>query len=40
MANSTEVDRQIIETMSKIIHILEGNLRVRYELNVTDVLQV
>lgn len=38
--NSAEVDSQTIETMSKIIHILRQNLRVRYELNVTDVLHV
>jgi len=40
VTNCTEVDRQIIETMSKIIYILRRNLRVRYELSVTDILRV
>ncbi|RDB17886.1 Target of rapamycin complex 2 subunit ste20 [Hypsizygus marmoreus] len=37
-STSGETDRQVIEVMSKLIDILRRNLRVRYELKVTDVL--
>ncbi|KAG6812566.1 hypothetical protein H0H92_002218 [Tricholoma furcatifolium] len=36
--NSLETDRQVIETMSKLIDILRRSLRVRYELKVAEVL--
>ncbi|KAG5651654.1 hypothetical protein H0H81_007934 [Sphagnurus paluster] len=37
--NSMEADRQLIETISKLIDILQRNLRVRYDLKSTDVLR-
>ncbi|KAG6820706.1 hypothetical protein H0H93_012759 [Arthromyces matolae] len=35
---SQEVDRHAIETMSKLINILQRNLRVRYDLKISEVL--
>ncbi|KAF5382569.1 hypothetical protein D9615_002880 [Tricholomella constricta] len=37
-SNSAEADRQVIEAMSKLINILQRNLRVRYELKISEVL--
>ncbi|KAJ7505263.1 Rapamycin-insensitive companion of mTOR, N-term-domain-containing protein [Mycena galericulata] len=37
--NVADVDRQRIELMTKLVTILQRNLRVRYELNLTDVMQ-
>lgn len=34
-----ELDRQRIETMTNLIGILQRNLRVRYELNVVELVQ-
>ncbi|KAG6816036.1 hypothetical protein H0H87_009102 [Tephrocybe sp. NHM501043] len=36
--NTAEADRQVIETMSKLIDILQRTLRVRYELKIAEVL--
>ncbi|KAG6854116.1 hypothetical protein C0991_010280 [Blastosporella zonata] len=36
--NTAETDRQAIETMSKLINILQRTLRVRYELKLAEVL--
>ncbi|KAJ7212059.1 Rapamycin-insensitive companion of mTOR, N-term-domain-containing protein [Mycena pura] len=38
-ANGTDIDRQRIEIMTRLVSILQRNLRVRYELNLTDVMQ-
>lgn len=37
--SSAEVDRQRIDTMSKLTKILQRNLRVRYELNAEELIQ-
>ncbi|KAK7048427.1 Rapamycin-insensitive companion of mTOR, N-term-domain-containing protein [Favolaschia claudopus] len=37
--NSTELDRQRVEILTQLVSILQRNLRVRYELNITDVMQ-
>ena len=34
-----EMDRQLIDTLSKLTDILRRNLRVRYELNILDILK-
>ncbi|KAJ7819414.1 Rapamycin-insensitive companion of mTOR, N-term-domain-containing protein [Mycena olivaceomarginata] len=38
-ANAADVDRQRVEIMTQLVSILQRNLRVRYELNLTDVVQ-
>lgn len=38
-SHSPEIDRQRIETMTKLIDVLQRNLRVRYELNLAEVVQ-
>ncbi len=37
-ASETELSRARIETMNKLIKILQRNLRVRYELDVAEVV--
>ncbi|KAJ7761527.1 Rapamycin-insensitive companion of mTOR, N-term-domain-containing protein [Mycena maculata] len=37
--NGADMDRQRIELMTKLVAILQRNLRVRYELNLADVMQ-
>jgi hypothetical protein len=37
--NPTDVDRTRIDTMAKLITILQRNMRVRYELNIEDLAQ-
>ncbi|KAJ6585048.1 Rapamycin-insensitive companion of mTOR, N-term-domain-containing protein [Mycena capillaripes] len=39
VVNAADVDRQRVEIMTKLVSILQRNLRVRYELNLTDVMQ-
>ncbi|KAJ7675763.1 Rapamycin-insensitive companion of mTOR, N-term-domain-containing protein [Mycena polygramma] len=39
IVNAADVDRQRVEIMTKLVSILQRNLRVRYELNLTDVMQ-
>lgn len=34
-----DIDRQRIEMMTKLVSILQRNIRVRFELNVPDVMQ-
>ena len=38
-ANGDDLDRVRIDTMAKLIRILQRNLRVRYELNVAELVQ-
>ncbi|KAF7365155.1 hypothetical protein MVEN_00387000 [Mycena venus] len=37
--NAADVDRQRVEVMTQLVSILQRNLRVRYELNLTEVMQ-
>ncbi|KAJ7175920.1 Rapamycin-insensitive companion of mTOR, N-term-domain-containing protein [Mycena filopes] len=37
--NGADIDRQRVEIITKLVSILQRNLRVRYELNLTDVMQ-
>ncbi|KAJ3825070.1 Rapamycin-insensitive companion of mTOR, N-term-domain-containing protein [Lentinula raphanica] len=37
--DSPDLDRQLIEVMSKLVEILQRNLRVRYELSVPEIVQ-
>lgn len=34
-----EIDRHLIDALSKLTDILRRNLRVRYELNILDILK-